>query len=189
MNTNLKKIIKSDLKRYGYCSEKSIPLTIRNTLYGYKYMKILRLCKFYKEKKSLLFYLYKIKLNQYSRKYGFQISYATQIGKGFYIGHRGTVIINYKAIIGNNVNIAHNVTIGEEVRGNRKGAPIIGNRVWIGANSTIVGNVKIGDDVIIAPNTFVNFDVPSHSLVISNRAEIKYKENCTQDYIENIVEE
>lgn len=189
MNKELKKIIQSDLKRYGYNSENDVPLTIKNTLYGYKYMKVLRLCKYFKEKKSLLFYFYKIKLNQYSKKYGFQISYATQIGKGFYIGHRGTVIINYKAVIGNNVNVAHNVTIGEEVRGKRKGTPTIGNRVWIGANSTIVGNIKIGDDVIIAPNTFVNFDVPSHSLVIGNQAEIKYKEYCTQDYIENIVEE
>lgn len=30
----------------------------------------------------------------------------------------------------------------------------------------MIGKIVIGDDVMIAPNSFVNFDVPSHSLVI-----------------------
>ena len=53
-------------------------------------------------------------------------------------------------------------------RGKRKGTPTIGNRVWIGVGAVIVGNINIGDDVIIAPNSFVNIDIPSHSIVFGN---------------------
>lgn len=44
----------------------------------------------------------------------------------------------------------------------------IGNRVWIGINAAIVGGITIGDDVLIAPNSFVNQDIPSHSVVFGN---------------------
>ena len=59
----------------------------------------------------------------------------------------------------------------------------MGNRVWVGANSTICGNVRIGDNVLIAANTFVNCDVPSHSIVIGNPCVIKHDENATKEYI------
>ena len=95
--------------------------------------------------------------------------------------------IHPDAKIGKNVNVGTGVTIGFENRGARKGAPIIADNCWIGANSVIVGNVKIGEDVMIAPLTFVNFDVPAHSIVIGNPAKIIYKENATKDYIQNKV--
>ena len=80
-------------------------------------------------------------------------------------------------------------TIGQESCGKRKGTPTIGNRVWIGVGAVIVGNIKIGDDVMIAPNSFVNIDIPSHSIVFGNPCIIKPKNPVTQDYIINIVEE
>ena len=75
--------------------------------------------------------------------------------------------------------------IGQENRGRRKGVPVIGNSVWIGVNSTIVGNITIGDDVLIAPNSYVNRDVPSHSVVFGNPCIIRHQENATEDYVNN----
>ena len=109
------------------------------------------------------------------------IFWQTKIGKGLYLGHSGGRYINEHAVIGENCNINHNVTIGQENRGGRKGYPTIGNMVWIGCNSVIVGNIHIGNDVLITPNSFVNFDVPDHSLVING--QIKHKENATEYYI------
>ena len=43
--------------------------------------------------------------------------------------------------------------------------------------------MNIGSDVLIAPNTFVNFDVPDHSIVIGNPATIHYRENATEGHI------
>lgn len=110
------------------------------------------------------------------------ISWRTSIGKGLYLGHSGGRYINEKAVIGENCNINHNVTIGQENRGNRKGTPIIGNRVWIGCNSVIVGKITIGDNVLIAPNSFVNFDIPSNSILAFGK--IISDENATDFYIE-----
>lgn len=130
---------------------------------------------------------YRIKLRRLSLKSQIQIPVNTEIGEGFYIGHSGRIIINPTAILGKNINIATGVTIGRENRGNRKGAPIIGDNCWIGTNAVIVGNIKIGNDVLIAPLSFVNFDVPDHSIVIGNPAKIIHKENATEGYINQTV--
>ena len=116
-----------------------------------------------------------------------EIPYSTRIGKGLYVGHPFCITINPNATIGDNCNIHKGVTIGQENRGKRKGSPTIGNCVWIGINSTIVGNIKIGDDVLIAPNTYVNIDIPSHSVVFGNPCIVKHKDNATEGYINNTV--
>lgn len=86
-----------------------------------------------------------------------------EVGKGFYLGHFGMIVINGEVKIGDNCNINQGVTIGAENRRKRKGVPVIGNRVWIGASSVVVGRISIGNNVLIAPLTYVNFDVPDNS--------------------------
>ena len=137
-------------------------------------------CKFMPLK---LYYTVKLKFMSY--KTHIQIPARTKIDEGFYIGHTGRVIIHPDAKLGKNMNVGTGVTIGYENRGERKGAPTFDGECWIGTNSVIVGNIKIGEDVMIAPLTFVNFDVPAHSIVIGNPAKIIHKENATKDYICN----
>ena len=45
------------------------------------------------------------------------------------------------------------------------------------------GEMALGRNVLIAPNAYVNFDVPDNSIVIGNPGKIIHKENATQDYI------
>lgn len=85
--------------------------------------------------------------------------------------------------MGKNSNIHRGIFIGQTNREGRQGTPVIGNEVWIGINAAIVGNVIIGDDVLIAPNSYVNCDVPSHSIVFGNPCIIKHRENATEGYI------
>lgn len=153
-----------------------------------KCIKIFRKANYYYNKNRFLYLFYCLKLKILLNKYDFNVPASTKIGYGLFIGHNGPIIINSSAIIGNNCNIATGVTIGIENRGKRKGTPTIGNKVWIGNNSTIVGKIVIGDDVLIAPNSFVNFDVPSHSIVIGNPGKIISRENATKDYVTNLVE-
>ncbi|MCR4749497.1 MAG: serine acetyltransferase [Lachnospiraceae bacterium] len=131
--------------------------------------------------------LYRIRLRTLSEKSGIQIPTETKIGKGLLIAHFGTIIINPSVVMGENINIAPGLVIGKANRGERKGTPVIGNCVWIGAGAVITGNINIGNDVLIAPNAFVNFDVPDHSVVIGNPAEIHHKENATEGYINHKV--
>ncbi len=126
---------------------------------------------------------YRNMFHKIKMKTGIGLSYNVKIGKGLVIGHWGTIVVNGGTTFGNDIVLTHNVTIGRDVRGKRKGAPTIGNRVIIRTNSTVVGNIVIGDDVLIAPNTFVNFDVPSHSIVIGNPATIHQRDNATEGHI------
>ena len=126
------------------------------------------------------------KLFRLCRKYGIEIKTSTKIGKGFVMCHPYNITISTDATIGENVNILKGATIGAAF-GKYPGAPTIGNRVYIGLNSTILGGITIGDDVVIAPNTFVNEDVPSHSIVIGNPCKIIYKQNATSEYIYYLV--
>ena len=66
------------------------------------------------------------------------------------------------------------------------GSVNVGNNVWIGINATVVGNVKIGNDVLIAPNSYVNRDIPDHSVVFGNPCVIASREDATMNYINNI---
>ena len=148
---------------------------------------ILRKCQ-YHDKNSIKGLFWRLVLRKHQIKYGFQIYPETQIGEGFYLGHWGALVINPNVKIGKNCNIAQGVTIGQQNRGKNTGAPNIGNEVWIGANAVIVGGVKIGDNVLIAPNSYVNFDVPSHSIVMGNPATITPNENATLGYINHKIQ-
>ena len=150
-----------------------------------KYIALFRKAQSCKFRPLKLYYTVKLKLMSY--KTHIQIPARTEIGEGFYIGHSGRVIINPEAKLGKNINLSTGVVIGVENRGKRKGAPTFEGNCWVGANSVIVGNVNIGEDVLIAPLTFVNFDVPPHSVVVGNPAKIIHKENATEDYICNKV--
>ena len=66
--------------------------------------------------------------------------------------------------------------------------PVVGNEVWIGINATLVGAIHIGNDVLIAPNSYVNCDVPDHSIVLGNPCIIKRKKNATEGNINNKIE-
>lgn len=133
----------------------------------------------YKTNKSIFS---RYKLYRLSRKYGLEISPNAKIGVGLYIGHPYNITVGDGVVIGNNVNLHKGCTIGRTNRKN-EGSPIIGNRVFIGINATIVGNIHIGNDVMIAPNSFVNFDVPDHSVVIGNPGIIHHRNNATEKYV------
>lgn len=113
---------------------------------------------------------------------GIQIPHVTQIGGGLFMGHYGGIVISNEAKIGENCNIAQGVTIGRINKGPRKGAPKIGNKVWIGPNAVLAGNITIGDNVLIAPLSFVNMDVPANCIVIGNPAQI-IEGKTSDDYI------
>lgn len=129
----------------------------------------------------------RLMLRRYQIRYGFQISAKTQIGGGLYLGHWGAVVVNPKAKIGKNCNLAQGVTIGQTNRGEKAGVPEIGDNVWIGANSVIVGGIKIGNNVLIAPNTYVNRDVEDDSIAIGNPMTVIRNKNATEGYLNNTV--
>lgn len=147
-----------------------------------RYMVYFRCAQQTKFKPLKLFYEYK--MFRLCRKHGIEIKTETQIGEGFCMIHPYNITVSPFAVLGKNVNMYKGSTIGFNT-GNPTGAPVIGDCVQIGINATVVGGVKIGNDVLIAPNTFINRDVPDHSVVIGNPCRIIPKENATEQFIWN----
>lgn len=181
----VKKLIYSDLYRFTKTTSK------RNLLYylfasqGFKFLFFYRLCVKYKRSTIIGFIAYQF-YRRYTVRYGFQIPTTVQIGYGMFLPHFGFIVINGGCKIGDNCNILHGVTLGNTKGGKAPGVPVIGNEVYIGPSATVVGGITIGDRVLIAPNAYVNFDVPSDSIVLGNPAKIIPKENASESYINNL---
>lgn len=125
----------------------------------------------------------KWKFNQIGNAYNLEIPNFQNIGDNLKLVHASGITINPKAIIGKNCVLFKNVTIGSVRSGKRKGVPRIGDNCVIAAGAFVCGGITIGDDVLIGANAFVDFNVPSHSLVIGNPGIIHHKDNATKDYI------
>lgn len=89
------------------------------------------------------------------------------------------IFITQSAVIGRNVVIFQQVTIGANtIKGSKSyGAPIIGNDVYIGAGAKIIGKATISDNVRIGANAVVVKDVPYNALVVCSEPRIIVKEN------------
>lgn len=103
---------------------------------------------------------------------GIEIHPGAKIGRRFFIDHGAATVIGETAIIGDDVTIYHQVTLGAVGwrRDNRRSPgerrhPEIGNRVIVGTCSAILGPVRIGDDVRIGAHAIVTEDVPAAARV------------------------
>jgi serine O-acetyltransferase len=108
---------------------------------------------------------------------GIDIHPAAQIGERFFMDHGTGIVIGATCIIGNNVKIYQNVTLGAksfplDEHGNPiKGIPrhpIIEDHVVIYAGATILGRVTIGANSVIGGNVWLMESVPPNSKILKN---------------------
>ena len=186
-NSMLKEILIADFKRYNLNKIKFntlILIFVIDPVPGLKYITIFRLTQYYRRRNRMLFYFFFIWLRRLKVKYGFDISYRTQIGKGFYIGHFGNIVIHGDSVIGENCNISQGITIGISNFGEKKGVPTIGHDVFIGPGACVFGNVTIGNHVTIGANAVVTENIPNHTTVLSSKNTIINKD-LSPFYIHN----
>ena len=102
-------------------------------------------------------------------RYGLDIKLGAHIGAGLRVSHYVGIVISQRSVIGENLHIKQNVTIGVRDE-HQKGGVHIGNNVDIGANSCIIGDdLHIGSNVVIGAMSFINKDVPDHCTVYNKR--------------------
>ena len=97
---------------------------------------------------------------------GIEIHPAAQIGRRFFIDHGEGVVIGETTIIGDDVLVYQQVTLGGTGKEHGKRHPTIGNNVIIGAGAKVLGNITIGDNVRVGAGSVVIDDVPQNSTVI-----------------------
>ena len=88
-----------------------------------------------------------------SVKCGFDM-HIRNFGKGLNIHHRGTIVVNKAARIGDYCDILPGVVIGQN--GTTEDVPKIGNHVYIGAGAKVIGKIEIADGIAIGANSVVN---------------------------------
>jgi len=157
---------------------------ISHPIPGLKFMTIFRMTQQYRRKNRFLFYFFFFWLRRLKVKYGFDISYRTQIGEGFYIGHFGSIVIHGDALIGENCNISQGITIGVSNYGNKIGVPSIGNHVFIGPNAGIFGKITIGNNVTIGANSVVTESIENGKTILPAKSIIVDKD-LSSYYIHN----
>ena len=126
--------------------------------------------------------------------YGYNI----EVGENFFANYNLTILDVGKVKIGDNAQIAPNVSIytaGHPVHpdsrnsGYEYGIPItIGDNVWIGGNTCIMPGVTIGNNVVIGAGSVVTKDLPDDVIAVGNPCKIlrEITENDRDFYYRNL---
>ena len=99
---------------------------------------------------------------------------SASIGTSVFLDHATGIIIGAFAVIGDEVTILQNVTIGRK-HSEPDHAPKIGKGVYLGGGSTIIGGVSIGDFAKVGAGALVEHDVPPGCTVVGVPARLT---NC-----------
>lgn len=133
----------------------------------WKFIKALRYLEYCHnvKRRGLGWVLWVIAKHRY-RKISIQLGFSIPInvfGPGLSLPHRGNIIVNPDARIGENCRIHVGVNIGSH----RGMSPIIGDNVYIGPGAIIFGDIRIVNNVSIGANATVNKSVLSENVVVA----------------------
>ena len=113
---------------------------------------------------------------------GVDIHPGAKIGKRFIIDHGSGIVIGETAVIGNDVLMYHQVTLGGT--GNDSGCkrhPSICDGVMIATGAKILGDIKIGFKAKIGANAVVLIDVPPYATAVGMPARIIEGKKLTEE--------
>lgn len=105
---------------------------------------------------------------------------AARIGKGIFLDHATGLVVGETAVIGDNVSMLQDVTLGGtgKERGDRH--PKIKQGVLIGAGAKILGNIEIGKCSLVAAGSVVLHSVPDCKKVAGVPARIIGDAGCAE---------
>ena len=104
--------------------------------------------------------------NRISECFAVDIHPAAKIGHGILIDHATSLVIGETSVVGNNVSMLHEVTLGGTGKETGDRHPKVADGVLIGAGSKILGNVKIGEGAKVGAGSVVLDDVIEHCTVV-----------------------
>lgn len=106
-------------------------------------------------------------LSQFARWLtGIEIHPGAVIGRRLFIDHGMGVVIGETAIIGDDVTLYQNVTLGGTGKTKGKRHPTLGNNVIVGAGAKILGDVMVGENCRVGAGSVVLKDIPDNSTIV-----------------------
>jgi serine O-acetyltransferase len=108
------------------------------------------------------------------------INPAVPMGKGIMLDHGTGLVIGETAVVGDNVSMLQNVTLGGTGKSDEDRHPKIGNGVLIGAGAKVLGNIAVGDCSRIGAGSVVLKEVPPRTTVAGVPAKVIGEAGCAQ---------
>lgn len=118
--------------------------------------------------------------SQSSRIFATDIHPAARIGKGIFIDHATGIVIGETAVVGDDVSMLHNVTLGGNGKETGDRHPKIGNNVLLAAGAKVLGNIHVGHCSKVAAGSVVLRDVPNNKTVAGVPAKIVGDSGCPE---------
>ncbi|TLG76792.1 serine O-acetyltransferase EpsC [Culicoidibacter larvae] len=112
---------------------------------------------------------------------GIEIHPGAKLGKRIFFDHGMGIVVGETVVIGNDVIIYHQVTLGANRSVAGKRHPTIGNNVVIGAGAKVLGNIVVHDGAKIGANSVVLKDVPADGVAVGVPARIILKDQPDYD--------
>ncbi len=100
---------------------------------------------------------------------------AARIGRGIFLDHATGLVVGETAVIGDDVSLLQDITLGGTGKDSGDRHPKIGRGVMIGAGAKILGNIEIGDQARIAAGSVVLIPVPPGATVAGVPARVVRK--------------
>ena len=110
--------------------------------------------------------------NRASEVFQADIHPAANIGKGVFIDHATGVVIGETAVVGDDVSMLHDVTLGGSGKEGGDRHPKIGDGVLISVGAKVLGNIRVGDCAKIGGGSVVLTDVPAYTTAVGVPAKI-----------------
>lgn len=118
--------------------------------------------------------------SQSSRVFSMDINPSARLGRGIFIDHGHSLVIGETAVVGDNVSILQNVTLGGTGKESGDRHPKVGNGVLIGAGAKVLGNIKIGSCSRVGAGSVVLKDVPPRTTVAGVPAKVIGPADCPE---------
>jgi len=93
------------------------------------------------------------------------------LGEGLSLPHPIGIVIGEGAVIGKDVTIYQNVTLGRS-NNNVSAYPSIGDNATLYSGATILGDVTVGEWAVVGANSTVLLDVPARATVVGSPARV-----------------
>lgn len=183
LNTSIGRALRGDLRaireRDPACQRFSTPLLYFKGFHALQSYRIAN-CLWTEGRQALALFLQ----NRISEVFGVDIHPAARIGTGIMIDHATSVVIGETAVVGDNVSMLHEVTLGGTGKDCGDRHPKIRSGVLLGAGAKVLGNVVVGECSKVGAGSVVLHDVPANTTVAGVPAEVIAVEQPQQPALE-----
>ncbi len=183
--SNLIALIQSDMYRYYGCISWKFFFKLLMQEKGFVASVSYRATRFFHINKCRpIGFFMKLTNRIIQEHYQCELPYNCRVGPGLHISHLSGMVINGDCVLGKNLNLSHQITLGGKPKGAFSGTPTLLDNIYIGPGAKIIGGIIIGNYVAIGANAVVVKPLPDNCVAAGVPAKI-LSEDGSGDYCLN----